>query len=58
MSASRYQEWYLQPPDVAAFEAQPGALVSFNAAGGSAAAERGIGIYVCPGPLALGTFRL
>ena len=29
-SASRYQEWDLQPPDVAAFAAQPGALVSYK----------------------------
>ncbi|MBJ7482971.1 MAG: hypothetical protein JHD30_05380, partial [Chloroflexi bacterium] len=50
MSASRYQEWYLQPPDAATFEALPGALVSFDVANGSAAAVRGIGVYVCPGP--------
>ena len=48
-SASRYQEWRLQPPNVAAFAAQPGALVSYNAVNGSAAAERGLGVFVCPG---------
>jgi hypothetical protein len=48
-SASRYQEWRLQPPNVAAFAAQPGALVSYNAVNGSAATERGLGVFVCPG---------
>jgi hypothetical protein len=56
MSASRYQEWYLQPPDAATFEALPGALVSFDVANGSAASVRGIGVYVCPGPSPSGPF--
>ena len=55
-SASRYQEWHLQPPNVAAFAAQPGALVSYNAVSGSAAAERGLGIFVCPGIVTSETF--
>jgi len=56
MSAPRYQEWYLQLPDAAAFEAHPGALVSFDVVSGSAAAVRGIGVYICPGPSPSGPY--
>ena len=47
-SASRHQEMFQVQPDVSAFPAVPGTLVSYLVARGSPEAERGIGIFICP----------
>ena len=47
-SASRHQAMLQVQPDVSAFPAVPGTLVSYLVARGSPKAERGIGVFVCP----------